>query len=147
MLGTFAVAGVVGGLLWFWWWQPAPTGVVYQHRAYFGPDDEFRSTGTYVAVAAALGLLLGVVFTWLLDRDEVATVLSLLVGAALAAVVMVGVGMLLGPESAASAARGLADGEPVDAGLRVQWGSPWLAFPVSAMVGNLVVLLSFTSQD
>ena len=101
MLVTFAVAGALGALLWHWWWAPARTGFVFETETYFGPEHEFRSTGTYVVVSAALGFLLGLVLTYVRDRDEVVTLVALVVGGALAALLMAGIGHLLGPDSAA----------------------------------------------
>lgn len=147
MLGLFLVAGVLGAVAWHAWWAPAPEGFVFEGAPYFGPDEEFRSTGTYVAVAAPMGLVLGVVLAWVLDRDERVTVAALVVGSVLASVVMMVIGHLLGPESASSVARGLADFEPVDADLRVQPGAAWLALPVSTLVGAVVVLLAFVKDD
>lgn len=147
MLVTFALAGALGALVWHWWWTPAPTGFVYQKHAYFGPDDEFRSTGTYVIVSAAIGFLLGLVLTYLLERDEVVTLVALVVGGVIAAAVMAVLGHLLGPESAAHVASGGADGDPVKADLRVQTGAAYLVFAVSALVGSLVVLLTFPKRD
>jgi hypothetical protein len=147
VIGAFALAGVLCALLWHWWWSPAPTGVTYRHDPFFGPDDEFRSTGMYVAIAAPVGALLGVVLTWVLDRDEVVTVVSIVVGGALAAGLMAAVGHALGPESAAAVARRTADFQQVKADLRVQPVAPLLTFPVSALVGALVVLLGFTKDD
>jgi len=147
VIGVFALAGVLCALLWHFWWSPAPTGVTYQHDPYFGPDEEFRSTGMYVAIAAPVGALLGVVLTWLLDRDEVVTLVSLVVGGALAAGLMAAVGHALGPESASAVARRTADFQEVKAELRVQPVAPLLTFPVSALVGSLVVLLGFSKVD
>ena len=147
VLVTFAVAAALGAFLWHWWWAPAPTGFVFEKEPYFGPDLEFRSTGTYVVVSAALGFVLGLVLTYLRDRDEVVTLVALVVGGALAALLMAVIGHLLGPESAAEVARGAADGDPVTADLRVQPGAAYLPFPVSALVGALVVLLTFPDRD
>lgn len=146
MLGAFAVAGVACAFLWHWVWTPAPVGFAYQHQAYFGPDEEFRSTGLYVACAAAVGVVLGVVCTWFLDRDEVVTLVSVVLGAVLAAALMAVIGHALGPESASAVARRTADFEDVTADLRVQPGAPWLAFPVAALVGSVTVLLGFNKR-
>ena len=147
VLVAFAVAGALGAFIWHWWWTPAATGFVFENEPYFGPDLEFRSTGTYVVVSAALGFLLGLVLTWLRDRDEVLTLVSLVVGGALAALLMAVIGHVLGPESAAAVARGAADGDSVTADLRVQPGPAYLPFPVSALIGALVVLLTFPDRD
>jgi hypothetical protein len=143
VLVTFAVAGVGAAFLWYWWWLPAPEGVAFDGRAYFEPDQEFRSTGMFVAIAVPLGLVLSMVFTLLLSRDEVVTLVSVVLGACLATAVMLVVAHLLGPESAEQAARQADDLEKVEAGLRAQPGAPWLAMPLAAAVGSVSILLSF----
>jgi hypothetical protein len=143
VLAAFVVAGLAGAFLWFWWWSPPPVGVVFEGRAYFRPDEEFRSTGMFVAIAVAIGLVLSMVLTLLLDRDEVVTLVSVLVGACLATAVLLGVGHLLGPGSAEEAARQAEDLEEVQADLRAQPGAPWLAMPAAALVGSVTILLSF----
>lgn len=147
VLAVSVLVGVALALLWHWWWAPAPEGFVYQRAPFFGPDEEFRSTGTYVALAAPAGVLLGSVVTWLRDSDEVVTLVAVLVGSLLAGGVMLAVGHALGPDTATTVAAGLADGAAVDADLRVQPGPAWLAFPVGALVGCTVVLLTFPNVD
>jgi hypothetical protein len=146
VLVVFALAGVVAGFLWYWWWSPAPEGVVFAGEPFFDPDQEFRSTGMFVVIAVPLGLLLSMVLTFWLDRDEVATLFAVLAGACLATVLMAVVGDALGPESAREVAAGRADLEPVAADLRVQPFAPYLALPGSAVVGATSILLSFHNR-
>lgn len=147
VLAVFALVGAALAFVWYWWWAPPPEGFVFEEAPYFGPDQEFRSTGTYVALAAPVGALLGSVLTWLLDTDEVLTLVAVLVGSLVAGGVMLAVGHALGPETATAVAAGLADGAAVDADLRVQPGAAWLAFPVGALAGATVVLLTFPKVD
>lgn len=142
IIAAFAVAGVLCGLAWFAWWRPAPTGVVWQDYAWFDPDDEFRSTGMYAVISVPVGVLLGALSTWLLSRDARVTVVAILLGSALAACLMALTGQLLGPESALGVARSAADGAEVEADLRVGALSAWLCFPLGALLGSLVALLS-----
>lgn len=146
VLVCFALAGVACAFLWHWWWAPAPEGFVAVQRPFFLPDDEFRSTGTYVAVAAPVGILLGVLLTWLLRSDPVAVVLAVLVGSAGAGALMMVVGHALGPESADAVARTLEDFEAVRADLSVEPGAAWLSFPLGAVSGAFFVLLGGTSS-
>jgi membrane protein DedA with SNARE-associated domain len=139
---AFAVIGVAAGVGWWLWWRPAPHGVVYEHHPFFLPDEEFRSTGTYVAIAAPVGLVLGVVGTWRLRRDPLMTVLSLVAGAVAGGAAMVLTGWLLGPESALALARHAKDGATAHAALRVQPGAAWCVMPVATAIGCLGVLLS-----
>lgn len=144
VLLSFAVAAVACAFLWHWWWAPAPEGFVVQDMAYFLPDEEFRSTGTYVAVAAPAGVLLGVLLTWLLRRDPLAVLVAVLAGSAGAAAVMAVVGHALGPDSAHAAAQTMEEYASVRADLRVEPGAAWLAFPVGAVTGAFFVLLGGT---
>lgn len=142
VLVMFAVAGVAAAFLWYWWWSPAPVGVAFEKEPFFDPDQEFRSTGMFVAIAVPLGLLLSMLGTWFLDRDEVVTIAALLAGSCLATVLMVAVGHALGPPDAHDVAARLDDLEEVRADLRVQPFAPYLALPVGTLVGSVSVLLS-----
>lgn len=145
-MATFAVVGVLAGVGWWLWWRPAPKGVVFQHHPFFLPDEEFRSTGTYVAITAPLGLLLGALGTWRLRRDPLLPVVGLVLGAVAGGATMALTGWLLGPESALALARHAKDGATAHATLRVQPGAPWLAMPVATAIGCLGVLLSIDTH-
>lgn len=141
VLLCFAAVAVACGFLWHWWWAPAPEGFVVQGRPIFLPDDEFRSTATYVSVAAPAGVLAGAALTWRLRSDPVVVLLAVLAGSVLAAALMATVGQALGPDSAAAAARTLEDFAPVRADLSVEPGAAWLAFPAGAVTAAFFVLL------
>lgn len=147
VLVCFAVAGVACAFLWYWWWAPAPEGFVLEQRPFFLPDDEFRSTATYVLLAAPAGIVLGVLLTWLLRSNPVVVVLALVAGAAGAAALMIVIGQALGPESADTVARSLENFEAVRADLRVEPGAPWLAFPLGAVAGAFFVLLGASTSE
>ena len=146
MLATFVVAGVVCGFLWYALWTPAPKGTVFQHKVFFEPDAEFRGTGLYMVVASVAGLLLGLLFGWLFETDEVATLAAVAAGGLLAGLVMAWVGHLLGPESAAEVARRTADFERIDGDLHAGPVAAYVAFPGAAVLGNAVVLITFTRR-
>jgi hypothetical protein len=142
----FGLVGVIAAVGWHAWWAPAPKAVVYKKNPYFMPDGEFRSTGTYVAIALPVGLVLGLVLTWWRRREPLKMVLALLLGSVVAGGVMLGVGMLLGPADPQVAAQHAADMASVPAMLRVQRGAAWCVFPFGAMLGALIVLLA-TAPD
>ncbi|MDO7869360.1 hypothetical protein [Nocardioides jiangxiensis] len=137
-----AALGAVAGVAWWAWWKPAPVGQVYAHHPFFLPDEEFRSTGLYVGIATAVGLVTGVVGSVLLRRSPLFSVVSLVLGAVAGAAAMILTGWLLGPESAVALARHAKDGASVHAALRVQPGAAWCAMPFATAVGCLGVLLS-----
>lgn len=146
ILATFVVAGVVCGFVWYWLWTPAPQGTVFQHQVFFEPDAEFRGTGLYMLVAGVGGLVLGLLFGWLFESDEVATLAAVAAGGLFAGLVMALVGHLLGPESAAEVARKTEDFERIDGDLHAGPLAAFVAFPGAAVLGNAVVLITFTRR-
>jgi hypothetical protein len=146
VLATFVVTGVVCGFVWHALWTPAPQGTVFGHEVFFEPDAEFRGTGLYMVVASVAGLLLGLLFGWLFDTDEVTTLAAVAVGGLLAGLVMAWVGHLLGPESAAEVARRTADFERIDGDLHAGPVAAYVAFPGAAVLGDAVVLITVTRR-
>jgi hypothetical protein len=142
LLVACAVLGALCGVAWWLWWKPAPLGIVFERHPFFLPDEEFRSTGTYVAIAAPVGLLLGGLGTWRLRHRPLFGVLALVAGAVVGGAAMLLTGWLLGPESALALAREARDGAVAHAALRVQPGVAWFVMPVATACGCLAVLLS-----
>ncbi|WP_110205155.1 hypothetical protein [Nocardioides daejeonensis] len=148
-LGAFLLVGVAAAFLWYWWWSPAPATNAYLldgGKPFFEPDQQFRSTGLYLAVAVPVGLVLGAVFMWVYDHDELVTLGLVVVGALAAGLLMVAVGSWLGPDAPQSidVNADYSDGFPtVEAALtasRVAW---FLGFPGGALVGSVLVLVGF----
>lgn len=142
---VFLVAGAAAGALWEWLWHP-PVGLSY-HGEWFlepaGPDFSFDGIALFVLIAFPLGLVLAVL-AGLRHGDEVATVLTVLVAAGLASVVMYAVGSSLGPGDPQALAAGSADYTRIDGDLgltapdrdRVPYHSTALvALPAGAMAG------------
>ncbi|MET1060516.1 MAG: hypothetical protein ABWX84_13025 [Nocardioides sp.] len=146
VLVTFVVVAVVCAWIWHAWWAPAPTGVVVDKKVYYEPDEEFRGTGLYMLIAAVAGLALGMLFQFLFERDEVATLAAVVAGGVIAGLVMAWVGHLLGPENAADVARRTADFEKIDGDLRAGPLAAYLAFPSGAVLGSVAVLVTFTRR-
>ncbi len=151
VLAVFLAAGAAGGLLWERLWH-APEGVTYQGRWYLepaGPDVSFEGIALFVVIAFPLGLVLGVL-SGLWRGDEVPTVVTVLVAATLAAVVMYAVGNALGPADPQALAAGQPDYTPISGGLgltapdhgRTPWHSTALvALPAGAMTGLVGMFL------
>ncbi|MFS3130275.1 hypothetical protein ACLM5J_17870 [Nocardioides sp. Bht2] len=102
---AFLLAGLIAGLLWYFWWSPAPTTDVYLRnggRPLFERDVIFRATGLYFFIAAAVGAVLGGLAMWFVDRDEVVTLITVVVAALLGGLLMAWLGHLLGPDAPAS---------------------------------------------
>jgi hypothetical protein len=145
VLVVFLGAGAAAGVLWERLWE-VPTGLTYQGDWYLepsGPDFSFQAIALFVLIAFPLGLLLAVLAGVWCDH-EVATVVTVLVAAALAAFLMYAVGSALGPTDPQALAAGKPDYTTLPGGLgltapdpgRVAWHSSALvALPAGAMTG------------
>lgn len=151
----FLVAGAGAGVLWERLWEPT-SGLTYQDQWYLepaGPDIAFQSIALFVLIAFPLGVVLAVL-AGLLQGREMVTVVTVLVAATAAGIVMYVVGTSLGPADPQVLAAGSPDYTPLpgDLGLtapdrgRTPWHSTALvAFPAGAMTG-LVGMFLFGSQ-
>ena len=151
----FLVAGALAGVLWERLWEPT-TGLAYGDEWYLepaGPDLAFQAVALFVLIAFPVGLVLAAVAGLRAD-GEVATVVTVLVAATLAGVVMYVVGTSLGPADPQVLAAGAPDYTPLpgDLGLtapdrgRTPWhSSAFVAFPAGAMTG-LVGMFLFGTQ-
>ena len=150
-IGSFAGAGALSGWLWFRLWTP-PRGVVVEQRWFPDPAEaglraDFPGTGWYVLVALAGGMLLGAGCAYLLDRSELATLVAVVVGSALAAWVMVEVGVRLGPPDPDVLARTAEDGTRLPGRLEVSRLPPKLSYPAGALLGLAMVYLLTSRRD
>jgi ABC-type xylose transport system permease subunit len=130
LLGISCVAGVVGGIVWYEVWQP-PQGVVVDGQWLMAPgEDNFgdlvNADATYALVALVVGLVLGAAGAWLLQRAEILSLLVVLIGAALAAYLILITGERVSPDPALAAA-GLPEGSrlPADLSLLLQAPTSW----------------------
>lgn len=151
LAGSVAL-GLLAGWLWWTWWSPATPGEIYDHPEHGptwypnpwdpGMTDAFGGTAQYVVVAGGLGLLLGIVAGLLAGRTAVAVLGAVLVGSAAAAVLMAWVGMSFSPPDPETVATAANVGEKVPGNLEVTGWTPYLAWPVGALLGYLIVMLS-----
>ncbi|QIX26376.1 hypothetical protein ncot_07005 [Nocardioides sp. JQ2195] len=146
VIGAFVLAGLFCGWLWHQLWAPAPEGVVYGHVPRFEDDKDFRGVGLYFLVAVVAGVLISLVSTFVFERDEVWTLLAVVVGSLAAGGVMLAVGKALGPDSAAEAARRADDFAKVKGDLHAPWVTVLTSFPGGAALGSVVVLTCFTRR-
>jgi len=150
VVAAFALGGAVAGFAWERLWTPA-TGVVVDHR--WRPADalalqqQFSGTGWYVVVGTALGLVLGIVASLLVDRVPLLTLVAVVVGSALAAWLMLRVGVALGPPDPQHVAAAAKDGTRLPAQLTVSGRSPFIAFPLGALLGLVIVLIGLGPRD
>jgi hypothetical protein len=144
-VGGFAGVGALGGWVWFTLWTP-PRGVVLDHQWYLDPVEaglraDFPGTGWYVLVAFPAGLVTGALCAYFLDRSELATLVAVAVGSALAAWLMLKVGVHLGPPDPDTLASTAKDGTELPGRLHVSRLPPKLSFPAGALLGLSMVYL------
>ncbi len=145
----FFVAGVVGALLW-WAITPLPEvtktaeGAVYDNDALVS---QIGIDGWFAVIAAAGGLVSGVVLLSWRGRNPVLMVLLVCLGAGLASWLMVRLGLALGPGEETAALRDLPNGSkvPMQLDLRAT-GLAWL-WPIGAALGALVELWVLRKDD
>jgi ABC-type nitrate/sulfonate/bicarbonate transport system permease component len=146
---ALAAVGALAGAVWNWLWTPT-SGVVYDHRwtagDALGLQHQFSSTGWYVVVAAVAGLVAGIAVSLVVDRVPLLTLVAVVVGSALAAWVMLVVGTALGPPDPATAAKTADDGTRLPEHLDVSGRSPFIAFPVGALLGLVLVFIGLSSR-
>jgi hypothetical protein len=157
---ALAAAGAFCGLVWESLWH-APQGLAFEKVWYLEPEGmplDFSATGLYVLVAAIAGLLVSVVVALVMERDELVTLVGVLVGSAMAAWLMYAVGHRLGPPDPRVLAMSAADYDPLPSDLRIEAHgptmsigalhltlptAPFLAFPLGAVLGLALVYFVF----
>ena len=144
VLGSFLLLGALAGVLWWALVDPAeftkfPSAGSAMDEVDLGK--QFSADGWYVVIAAVAGLVSGMAITGWRSRDPLLTSALLVVGAALAAAVMAGVGYLLGPGNPQAVLEGAKVGAHVPERLDVSATAAYLAWPIAVLTGALVVLL------
>ena len=132
-----AVVGVLAGVLWELLWT-APTGLVYEDVWQLdgqGVQSDVTGTGLYVIIGFCAGLLIGVVSALTARTQEVATLATVAVGSVVAAALMAITGHALGPPDPRPLAAGRENFTELDADLRVEGTSPYVALPAGALTG------------
>lgn len=144
VLGSLLVLGVVCGILWWLLVDPAMYTKVAEGGSMgeFDLGKRFDADGWYAVIAAVSGLVSGGLLTWWRSRDFLLTTVLLLLGAALAAASMAVTGRLLGPGNPDVALASVNVGEQVPEQLSVTATATYLVWPISVLVGALMVLWS-----
>jgi hypothetical protein len=149
VLGGMLLLGVVCGVLWWLLVDPA-TYTKLRDGGVMQEEDlakQFSADGVYVVIAGVAGLASGVLLTWWRARDVLLTSLLLVLGTVVAAVAMELTGHLLGPGDPGAALAAAKVGGRVPERLDVDAFTVYLAWPISALVGALVVLLNVTPRN
>lgn len=144
VLGTFVLLGLAGGVLWWLLVDPARYTVAAEGAAMGEVElsKRFNADGWYAVIAIVLGFGAGLLLSWWRSRDHRLTTFLLLVGAALAAVVMRFTGGLLGPGDEESALAGASRGDLVPVELGVTAWVVYVMWPLAVLGGALMVLWS-----
>jgi len=144
VIGVFLVAGLVVGLVWPQLVEPV---TVTRTDAGIGTAEvelanTFDHDAWYSLLGGVSGLVLGVVLTAWRRSHETVTLLVLVAGALLAAWLSSFIGAWVGPEPAAVALADAPVGATAPDEVRVTSDAAYLAWPVGAVLGAVVVLWS-----
>jgi hypothetical protein len=138
----FAVAGVLGAVLW---WQLADLPQVTKSGSSgtLSPEEltkQVSADGWYFVIAAVGGLLSGIVLLLWRRRDPLLMVVLVVLGAGMAAWLMLHAGQALGPAKEIGALKDAVDGTKVSEQLKLRaTGIAWV-WPLAASFGALVYL-------
>jgi MFS family permease len=150
VVALFAAVGAGCGWLWFQLWHQ-PVGTVFG-RDWF-PDEEglrsvFDGVAWYVALAAGGGALAGALATFFGRTAPAATLVGVVLGSALAAWVMLRVGLQLSPADPEVVARTASDGTELRGRLSLEGArSPYLAWPLGSLIALMVLNFLLSSRD
>ncbi|MBU7599585.1 hypothetical protein JGS22_018645 [Streptomyces sp. P38-E01] len=145
-----ALCGVLLGLLW-WWLAPNVPYLSDGKQAFLlnsEGEDSVSVDGVYVALAAGLGLLSGVLVFLLRRSGGIGVVVGLALGSALAAFLGRVVGSLLGPSGdLAAVAAETGRGKSFDGPLELHATIALLVWPLAALLAHLLVTALFGPRD
>ncbi len=145
-----AVCGVLLGLLWLWLSPRIP--MVSDGKAVYLKDTEGEEAiggdGTFVLIAAGLGLLSAAAVFWRYRAGGVGIVLGLAAGGALASVIGWRLGVALGPTTDIVAhAKAVGPKVVFDGPLELRAKSALVAWPAAAMLGHIGLTSAFGPRE
>jgi hypothetical protein len=144
------VCGVVLGLLWVWLAPRVP--MISDGQAVYLKDTEGEEAiggdGTFVLIAAALGVVTAALVFWRFRRGGVAVVLGLAAGGVLASVVGWRIGVALGPTTDIVAhAKAVGPKKVFDGPLDLRAKSALVAWSAAAMLAHLCLTAAFGPRE
>lgn len=141
---ALALAGLLGGVLWAWWAEPAAYTVT--PRATFLDEEQlgrvFGVEARYAMVGLVGGFVVAVATSTWLRRAGWLLVVGMAVGGAAAAVLSYALGVRLGPGPVEQAATNSSPGDSLAAPLEVQTYGFFLAWVVGALAGLLLAMIA-----
>jgi hypothetical protein len=149
VLVVFAALGAVGAVLW----HQLVHLPHYTRTAAGGSMDQVQLTrvigidGWFFVLALVLGLLGGAALLLVRPAEPVEMVVLVALGAAFASWLMLHLGLQLGPGDPGAALRAAATGTDVPVRLKPQASGVEYAWPIGAVLGALVILLTTTPHS
>jgi hypothetical protein len=150
VVALFAALGAGCGWLWFQVWDP-PMGTVFEGRWYIAGEEAlgrvFDGTAWYVVVGSAGAAVGGAVATLFARRSPLVTLAAVVVGSALAAWLMLRVGLALAAADPETLATTAADRTELPGRLTLEGGrSPYLVWPICSLIALMVVNFLHSSR-
>ena len=145
--------GAAGGWFWYRWWGPPGEGEVYETSR--GPlwldtadqarTHAFDAIAQFVVIGVTLGLVLGLVAAIVGRRRPLGALAAVCAASAVGALLAARVGFQLSPPDPQTLADEVEIGAKLSDGLVLDGWTPYLCWPVGALVGFLAVMLSSKS--
>lgn len=135
-VAVLAMTGVAGGAIWVWWADPPARADATSSNLALLVDRQFSVDGSYGVVGVVLGVVAGTALAWRLRSVGWLLVVGVSLGGAAAAAVSYGVGLLWGPDPS----HGTDRSAWLSGGMSVHAPGVYLAWPVGALLGLLVVV-------
>lgn len=140
---AYVVAGALAGVVWEWVWTP-PVHIIRDHQVYYASYDSLRrvfsGTGLYAVIGAVASAVVAAVICLATRGRELLTLVTVLVGSVLAALLMRLVGGWLGPADPITLAKTAANNTRVPGNLTVSGHTAYAVWP---MVSLFVLALVF----
>ena len=133
---VLAMTGAAGGAVWVWWADPPARADATASNLALLLSRQFSVDGSYAVVGVVLGLVAGTALAVRLRAVGWLLVVGVSLGGAAAAAVSYGVGLLWGPEPGPGTDRSAW----LSGSLSVHAPGVYLAWPVGAVLGLLVVV-------
>ena len=148
VLGWFALAAVVGALIW---WQLTPLAEYTRTTANAQMGEEqlgrqVSADGWYFVIATVGGLLSGIVLLSWRHRDPLAMVVLVTLGALLGSWLMLRIGLWLGPANPKHVLPDVAVGAKVPLQLRPHASGVVFVWPITALLGAIGVIWGSDSR-
>nr|WP_297413562.1 hypothetical protein [uncultured Nocardioides sp.] len=150
VLGVYVLLGLLAAVAWWVLWEPALFTKAEGGGLGMGEDQlgrRFNADGWYAVIAAVCGLVSGTALSWWRGRDPLLTSVLVLGGSIVAAGVMAVVGGWLGPPDPTTVVASVEVGATVPSELAVDATVCYLVWPVTALIGCLIVLWSPPAVD